>query len=62
MNDLATGKFAELNCITKKTLRLYHGMGLLKPHRVDEETGYRFYSYDQCSTIDMIQQLQQADA
>lgn len=58
MNDLATGKFAELNCITKKTLRLYHEMELLKPHRVDEETGYRFYSYDQCSTIDMIQQLQ----
>lgn len=58
MDDLATGKFAELNCITKKTLRLYHEMGLLKPHRVDEETGYRYYTFDQCSTIDMIQQLQ----
>ena len=50
---------AELNCVSKKTLRLYREMGLLaKPVQVDEVTGYCFYSYDQCSTIDMIQQLQ----
>lgn len=54
---IPTGKFAELNCVTKKTLRLYREMGLLVPVRVDEETGYGFYSLDQCSTIDMIQQL-----
>lgn len=58
MVEIPTGKMAELNCVTKKTLRLYHEMGLLEPVRVDDETGYRFYSYDQCSTIDMIQQLQ----
>lgn len=55
---IPTGKFAELNCVTKKTLRLYHEMGLLEPAHVDEETGYRSYALDQCSTIDMIQQLQ----
>ena len=55
---LTSGKMAELNCISKKTLRLYREMGLLKPARVDEASGYCFYSYDQCSTIDMIQQLQ----
>ncbi len=55
---LTSGKMAELNCVSKKTLRLYREMGLLKPVQVDEVTGYCFYSYDQCSTIDMIQQLQ----
>lgn len=58
MEEIPTGKMAELNCITKKTLRLYHEMGLLLPKRTDEENGYRYYTYDQCSTIDMIQQLQ----
>lgn len=58
MEEIPTGKMAELNCITKKTLRLYHEMGLLLPERTDEENGYRYYTYDQCSTIDMIQQLQ----
>ena len=56
---LTSGKMAELSCVSKKTLRLYREMGLLKPVDVfDEVTGYCFYSYDQCSTIDMIQQLQ----
>lgn len=58
MEDFSVGRMAELNCISKKALRLYHQKGLLKPVRVDNETGYRYYSYDQCSTIDMIQQLQ----
>lgn len=56
--EIATGKFAELNCVTKKTLRLYREMGLLNPVRIDDETGWCYYSIDQCSTIDMIQQLQ----
>lgn len=33
-------------------------MGLLVPERVDDDTGYCYYSVDQCSTIDMVQQLQ----
>ena len=56
--EYPSGKFAELNCITKKTLRLYREMGLIKPARIDEETGYCYYSLEQCSTLDMIQQLQ----
>ena len=37
---LTSGKMAELNCVSKKTLRLYREMGLLKPVQVDEVTGY----------------------
>ena len=39
---LTSGKMAELNCVSKKTLRLYREMGLLKPVQVDEVTGYCF--------------------
>lgn len=55
--DMPSGKFADLNCITKKTLRLWREMGLIEPKRVDAETGYGYYGLSQCSTIDMIQQL-----
>ena len=58
MQGFGIGRMAELNCVSEKTLRLYHQKGLLEPIRVDEATGYRYYSYEQCSTIDMIQQLQ----
>lgn len=58
MKELTSGQFADLNCISKKTLRIYREMGLIKPVRVDEQTGYGFYEIGQCSTIDMIRQLQ----
>ncbi len=58
MKEIGIGKMAELNKVTKKTLRLYQETGILEPVRVDASTGYRYYSLDQCSTLDMIQQLQ----
>lgn len=58
MRELASGQMAELNQVTKKTLRVYQEAGLLQPVRVDEATGYRYYELKQCATIDMIQQLQ----
>jgi len=36
------GAFAKLSGVTVKTLRHYDELGLLKPARVDEESGYRF--------------------
>lgn len=57
MKELTVGQMAKLNCVSSKALRIYHEMGLLVPRRVDEETGYRYYSYDQCPAVDMIQQL-----
>lgn len=62
MGEFGIGRMAELNCVSEKALRLYHQKGLLNPVRIDEATGYRYYSYEQCSTVDMIQQLQSVGA
>ena len=39
--------FARLAEVSMTTLRYYDEIGLLKPIRVDPETGYRFYTMDQ---------------
>jgi DNA-binding transcriptional MerR regulator len=39
--------FAKLAEVSMATLRYYDEIGLLKPIRVDPETGYRFYTIDQ---------------
>jgi DNA-binding transcriptional MerR regulator len=39
--------FARLAEVSMATLRYYDEIGLLKPMRVDPETGYRFYTMDQ---------------
>ncbi|KHL96185.1 hypothetical protein QW71_08130 [Paenibacillus sp. IHB B 3415] len=44
------GAFAKQSGLTVKTLRHYDELGLLKPARVDEESGYRFYSAEQLLT------------
>lgn len=62
MGEFGIGRMAELNCVSEKALRLYHQKGLLNPVRIDEATGYRYYSYEHCSTVDMIQQLQSVGA
>lgn len=48
------GKMAQLNHITIATLRLYDEKGLLKPIYIDNKTGYRYYSIEQNSRLDMI--------
>lgn len=57
-DELSIGQMAKLNCVSEKTLRLYHKKGVLAPVRIDEATGYRFYSLDQCMTVDVVQQMQ----
>ena len=51
---LPIGKMARMNRVTVSTLRLYDEKGLLRPRYVDPETGYRYYSIDQNSRLDMI--------
>lgn len=58
MERLNIGRMAQLNCISKRALRMYDEMGLLVPAQRDETTGYRYYTLDQCGTLDAIQQLQ----
>jgi protein phosphatase len=48
VSDMLTiGEFARAARLSAKALRLYDELGLLRPARVDEWTGYRYYSPDQ---------------
>ncbi len=58
MELLSAGQMAEMNMVSKKALRLYEQKGLLKPYRIDPDTGYRYYTHEQCSVVDAIQQMQ----
>ncbi|MFH8340696.1 MerR family transcriptional regulator [Streptomyces sp. AM6-12] len=47
MEPLTIGAFARLSRLSPKALRLYDELALLRPHRVDPETGYRYYTVGQ---------------
>ena len=47
MKLLTIGAFARAARLTPKALRLYDELGLLRPVRVDEASGYRYYAPDQ---------------
>jgi DNA-binding transcriptional MerR regulator len=53
------GEFSKIGKVTVKTLRYYDEVGLLKPDRVDEKTGYRVYSTKQLLELHNIQSLRQ---
>lgn len=44
MDELTTGAFARITGLTRKALRLYDELGLLRPSRTDPATGYRYYA------------------
>lgn len=48
------GEFARLGTVSVRTLRHYDELGLLRPARVDPETGYRCYSADQLGRLHRI--------
>lgn len=56
-DDLSIGQMAKINEVSQRALRIYQEKGLIEPHRVDEETGFRYYTLSQCATVDMIQQM-----
>ena len=53
------GVFSKMNRVTVKTLRYYDQIGLLCPCRVDEATGYRYYSGSQIQLLHKILALKQ---
>ncbi|MDU6248675.1 MAG: helix-turn-helix domain-containing protein, partial [Paeniclostridium sordellii] len=53
---LSIGQMARLNNISVQTLRHYEKVELLKPSYTNEDTGYRYYSLKDFSTIDLIKQ------
>ncbi len=52
------GETAKLLGISTQTLRYYDRENILRPDYINEETGYRYYSYKQFHTIDRIKYLQ----
>ncbi|MDW7650561.1 MAG: MerR family transcriptional regulator [Bacillota bacterium] len=53
------GEFSGMNKVTVKTLRHYDQIGLLKPARVDGDTGYRYYTAGQLPRLHKILALRQ---
>ena len=51
---LRIGDFARLARVSVPTLRHYDDLGLLKPVRIDGETGYRYYAFDQLMRLNRI--------
>ncbi|HTG47156.1 MAG TPA: helix-turn-helix domain-containing protein [Actinomycetota bacterium] len=56
---MSIGEFARRSRLSPKALRLYDGLGLLPPARVDEDTGYRFYEPGQLEQARLIAALRQ---
>ncbi len=54
------GEFSYLCKVTLKTLRHYDKIGLLKPIKIDDYTGYRYYEDKQIKILKNIKELQQA--
>lgn len=51
---MSIGEVARLKGVGIKALRHYEKIGLLRPHSVDPDTGYRRYSHAQLSDVDAI--------
>lgn len=52
------GETAKLLGVTTQTLRHYEKIGILAPKYIAEETGYRYYEFNQFHIIDRIKYLQ----
>jgi DNA-binding transcriptional MerR regulator len=57
---MSIGEFARRSRLSPKALRLYDGLGLLSPARVDELSGYRYYEGAQLGQARLIAVLRQA--
>ncbi len=57
IQKLTIGQMAELNHVTRQTLRHYETEGLLTPYYTEPITGYRYYHVNQSAKLDMIQYL-----
>lgn len=47
-------EFARLRNVNINSLRYYEKIGILKPHHVDAQNGYRYYTPDQLPILDVI--------
>jgi DNA-binding transcriptional MerR regulator len=56
--SMRIGDFSRLSRVSVKTLRYYDELGLIKPVRVDEFTGYRYYDHEQLVRLNRLRALQ----
>ena len=56
---MSIGEFARHSRLSPKALRLYDELGLLEPARVDDDSGYRYYSASQLDRARLIAALRQ---
>ena len=56
---LKISEFAALSGISRKLLIYYDNQGILHPQKIDQENGYRYYSYHQLTTASVIVSLRQ---
>jgi DNA-binding transcriptional MerR regulator len=59
VEEMSIGEFARRSRLSPKALRVYDGLGLLSPARVDELSGYRYYEGDQLGQARLIATLRQ---
>ena len=57
MEEMSIGEFARRSRLSPKALRVYDGLGLLSPARVDELPGYRYYEEAQLEQARLIATL-----
>jgi DNA-binding transcriptional MerR regulator len=61
VKEISIGEFARRSRLSLKALRLYDERGVLAPSRVDQASGYRYYStaqLEEARLIVMLRQLQ----
>ena len=54
---LRIGEVAAFFGVSIKAMRVYEKMGIIKPVKVDEKTGYRYYTVDQVKQLDALLEL-----
>jgi DNA-binding transcriptional MerR regulator len=59
VEEMSIGEFARRSRLSPKALRLYDGLSLLSPARVDELSGYRYYEDAQLRPARLIATLRQ---
>lgn len=58
---LTIGEFSRFTHLSVRTLRRYHDAGLLEPAKVDQSSGYRYYTVDQIPAAQVIHRLRELD-
>ena len=51
------GEFSKITGLTIKALRLYHEKGIIEPHLVDQQTGYRYYNHQDAEKARVVRLL-----